>query len=75
LRLARVLVQQAESGSIPSSINQGVLAEIVGTTRPHVNRFMGKLRKAGHIRYNGGTTDVLPSLGAMLHASSNHIRQ
>jgi CRP-like cAMP-binding protein len=35
------------------NLSQEVLAEMVGTTRSHVNFFMNKFRKLGFIDYNG----------------------
>lgn len=35
-------------------INQEILAEMVGTTRPRINYFMNKFRKMGLIDYRGG---------------------
>jgi hypothetical protein len=35
------------------SINQGTLAEMIGTTRSRVSVFMNKFRKLGLISYNG----------------------
>jgi CRP-like cAMP-binding protein len=59
-RLARVLLQltnldktSAEVVEIPI-LSHGVLAEMVGTTRPRVNLFMNRFRKQGFISYDGG---------------------
>jgi CRP-like cAMP-binding protein len=59
-RLARALLLLARYGkqgqpqkTLPR-VSQEMLAEMVGTTRSHVNRFMNKFRKLGFIRYNGG---------------------
>jgi len=55
-RLARVLLQLAESstkgGRIPK-ISQGVLANMVGTTRSRTNFLMNRFRKLGFVGYNG----------------------
>ena len=65
-RLARLLLRLAHYGSedqqmIPSDISQEMLAEMIGTTRTHVNHFMVKFKKLGFITYNGGIK-VNPSL-------------
>ena len=58
-RLARTLLLLANYGKeskpepITIKISQGMLAEIVGTTRSRVNQFMNKFRKLGFIDYNG----------------------
>jgi CRP-like cAMP-binding protein len=58
-RLARVLLLLANFGKegrpepIISSINQEMLAEMVGSTRSRVNFFMNKFRNLGFIAYNG----------------------
>jgi CRP/FNR family transcriptional regulator, cyclic AMP receptor protein len=56
-RLARVLLQLArlsrKGGRIPK-ISQGVLANMVGTTRSRTNFLMNRFRKRGFIGYNGG---------------------
>lgn len=54
-RLARALLLLAditdENGlqTALAAINQQILAEIVGTTRPRVSHFLGKFRRQGHI--------------------------
>jgi CRP/FNR family transcriptional regulator, cyclic AMP receptor protein len=59
-RLARVLLMQGvlaqKSKSGPSTLrfSQATLAEMIGTTRPRVSRFMNDFREKGYIRYNGG---------------------
>lgn len=60
-RLARALLKLARFGKddvtpdvhIPS-VNQEILAELIGTTRPRVNHFMNKFRRLGLIDYNDG---------------------
>lgn len=61
-RLARTLLllaryRDGETGSkqLPK-ISQDTLAEMVGTTRPHINFFMNKFRDLGLIDYNGVIT-------------------
>jgi CRP-like cAMP-binding protein len=59
-RLARVLLLLARYGKdgqperVVPKISHETLAEMVGTTRPHISRFMNKFRKLGFIHYNGG---------------------
>ena len=59
-RLARILLLLARYGKegrperIVPKITHDVLAQMVGTTRPHISRFMNKFRKLGFIKYNGG---------------------
>jgi CRP/FNR family transcriptional regulator, cyclic AMP receptor protein len=58
-RLARALLRLARYGQhrdheirIPK-VSQQTLAEMIGTTRTHVNHFMNKFRRLGFIDYNG----------------------
>jgi CRP-like cAMP-binding protein len=66
-RLARLLLLLANFGKesqpepIINGVTQVMLAEMVGTTRSHVNRFMNKFRDLGFISYNG-KLEVHPSL-------------
>jgi CRP/FNR family transcriptional regulator, cyclic AMP receptor protein len=59
-RLARTLLllarygKQGEAQKILPKVTQGMLAEMIGTTRSRVNFFMNKFRKLGFIQYNGG---------------------
>jgi CRP/FNR family transcriptional regulator, cyclic AMP receptor protein len=58
-RLARLLLILANYGRDDAqpitdvTLDQGTLAEIVGTTRSRVSLFMNRFRSAGHINYNG----------------------
>ncbi len=58
-RLARVLLlfgditKESKSNS-PLKVSQSTLAEMVGTTRPRVSKFMNDFRKKGLVSYNGG---------------------
>jgi CRP/FNR family cyclic AMP-dependent transcriptional regulator len=58
-RLARLLLLLANFGKegrpepIINGVTQAMLAEMVGTTRSHVNHFMNKFRDLGFIAYNG----------------------
>lgn len=66
-RLARLLLLLANFGKegrpepVINGVTQVMLAEMVGTTRSHVNRFMNKFRDLGFISYNG-KLEVHPSL-------------
>jgi CRP-like cAMP-binding protein len=66
-RLARVLLVLANFGKegrpepVIKGVSQIMLAEMVGTTRSHVNRFMNKFRDLGFVSYNG-RLEVHPSL-------------
>jgi len=61
-RLARILLLLAHFGpdsdteTVPLRINQGSLAQMVGTTRSRVSYFMNKFRKQGLIEYDGNLT-------------------
>ena len=58
-RLARLLLLLANFGKegspqpIDANFDQGMLAEMIGTTRSRVSSFMNKFRKLGFISYNG----------------------
>jgi CRP-like cAMP-binding protein len=67
-RLPRVLVKLSQmherspraNVKLPK-ISHEILAEMVGTTRPRITRFMNKFRKIGLLDYNGALT-VRPDL-------------
>jgi CRP/FNR family transcriptional regulator, cyclic AMP receptor protein len=58
-RLARLLLilanygKEDRSGPIIPKINQATLAEMIGTSRSHLNFFMNKFRERGLIEYDG----------------------
>jgi CRP/FNR family cyclic AMP-dependent transcriptional regulator len=58
-RLARVLLlfgeitKESKSDS-PLKLSQATLAEMVGTTRPRVSKFMNDFKRKGLVSYNGG---------------------
>jgi CRP-like cAMP-binding protein len=52
---------------IIANINQEILAEMVGTTRPRVSHFMNKFRKLGFIDYNGHLEVHSSLLNVLLH--------
>jgi CRP/FNR family transcriptional regulator, cyclic AMP receptor protein len=63
-RLARMLLllshfgRESESETVVAGVNQEHLAQMVGTTRSRINRFMNRFRKRGYIDYSaeGGLT-------------------
>jgi CRP/FNR family transcriptional regulator, cyclic AMP receptor protein len=72
-RLARILLLLAHFGkegkpeSVVPKISQGMLAEMVGTTRSRVSFFMNRFRKLGFIHYNGGLQVHTSLLNVVLH--------
>jgi CRP-like cAMP-binding protein len=58
-RLARILLlfgeitKESKSDS-PLKVSQSTLAQMVGTTRPRVSKFMNDFKKKGLVSYNGG---------------------
>src|SRR6202162_2400708 len=58
-RLARVLllfgeITKESKADSPLKVSQSTLAEMVGTTRPRVSKFMNDFKKKGMVSYNGG---------------------
>jgi CRP/FNR family transcriptional regulator, cyclic AMP receptor protein len=72
-RLARLLLILSNYGtegqpeSIAPSINQEMIAEMIGASRSNVNLFMNKFRKLGFIEYNGNIKVNRSLLDAVLH--------
>jgi CRP-like cAMP-binding protein len=72
-RLARLLLILANYGKedrpdpIVPRINQETLAEMIGTSRTHVNFFMNKFRQLGLIEYNGDIKVNRSLLNMLLH--------
>jgi CRP/FNR family cyclic AMP-dependent transcriptional regulator len=72
-RLARTLLLLARYGKkskaqrILRKVSQGMLAEMIGTTRTRVNFFMNKFKKLGFIRYNGEIEIDHSLLSVVLH--------
>jgi CRP/FNR family transcriptional regulator, cyclic AMP receptor protein len=72
-RLARLLLLLANFGKdgepipIDNAINQGTLAEMIGTTRSRVSFFLNKFRKLGLISYNGKLEVHRSLLNAILY--------
>jgi CRP/FNR family cyclic AMP-dependent transcriptional regulator len=57
-RLARVLllfgqISKESKSENPLKVSQSTLAEMVGTTRARVSKFMNEFRKKGFVNYNG----------------------
>ena len=57
-RLARVLllfgeISKESKSENPLKVSQSTLAEMVGTTRARVSKFMNDFRKKGFVNYNG----------------------
>ena len=58
-RLARVLllfgqITKESKPENPLKVSQATLAEMVGTTRARVSKFMSAFKKKGFVQYNGG---------------------
>src|SRR6202162_3189112 len=58
-RLARVLlllgrINKESKPEYPLKVSQSTLAEMVGTTRARVSKFMNAFKKKGFVQYNGG---------------------
>jgi CRP/FNR family cyclic AMP-dependent transcriptional regulator len=72
-RLARTLLRltrygkEEEPQTMLPNVSQGMLAEMIGTTRPRVNFFMSKFRKLGFIGYDGGLHINASLLNVILH--------
>jgi CRP/FNR family transcriptional regulator, cyclic AMP receptor protein len=73
-RLARILLLLAHFGkegkpeSVVPKISQGMLAEMIGTTRSRVSFFMNRFRKLGFVDYGGSGLQVHSSLlNVVLH--------
>lgn len=78
-RLARILLvlaardEQRPSRWVLPNVSQEVIAEMVGTTRPHVNGFMSKFKKLGAIARDGGVLLVNPGLLHMVHDGHDRV--
>jgi CRP-like cAMP-binding protein len=72
-RLARALLLLANFGkegkpeTIIAKVSQEMLAEMIGTTRSRVSKFMNKFRKLGFIKYNGSMEVHSSLLNVVLH--------
>lgn len=61
LRLGRYGYQAGQETCIPR-VSQQTLAEMIGTTRGHVNHFMNKFRRLGFVDYSKGELRIRRSL-------------
>lgn len=72
-RLAHALLLLANFGkegkpeTVIAKISQETLAEMIGTTRSRVSKFMNKFRKMGYIKYNGSLEVHSSLLSVVLH--------
>jgi CRP-like cAMP-binding protein len=72
-RLARTLLLMAQFGdagepqTLIPPVTQEALAEMVGTTRSRVSKFMNRFRKLGYITYNGRIHVHKSLLNVVLH--------
>jgi CRP/FNR family cyclic AMP-dependent transcriptional regulator len=72
-RLARMLLllthvgKEGDSVALIPGITQRTLAEMVGTTRSHVNVFLNRFKKLGFIDYEGGLRVHSSLLSVVLH--------
>jgi CRP-like cAMP-binding protein len=72
-RLARTLLllarygKQGQPQKMLPKVSQGMLAEMIGTTRSRVNFYMNKFRKSGFIQYNGELRINSSLLSVVLH--------
>jgi CRP/FNR family cyclic AMP-dependent transcriptional regulator len=72
-RLARTLLlltrygKEEEPQKMLPNVSQGMLAEMIGTTRGRVNFFMNKFKKLGFINYDGGLHINTSLLNVVLH--------
>jgi len=47
-------INEESKPECPLKVSQSTLAEMVGTTRARVSKFMKQFKKKGFVRYNGG---------------------
>jgi CRP/FNR family cyclic AMP-dependent transcriptional regulator len=72
-RLARALLmlthvgKEGDSVALVPGITQRTLAEMVGTTRSHVNVFLNRFKKLGFIDYEGGLRVHSSLMSVVLH--------
>jgi CRP/FNR family cyclic AMP-dependent transcriptional regulator len=80
-RLARLLLLLANFGKegkpepIVGTFSQQTLAEMIGTTRSRVSKFMNKFRDLGLVRYSGSTIEVHSALLSVLLNDKPQIRR
>jgi CRP/FNR family cyclic AMP-dependent transcriptional regulator len=78
-RLARVLllfgqITKESKPDYPLKVSQSTLAEMVGTTRARVSKFMKRFKEKGFVSYNGGL-QINSCPDHQLPAESPHVRQ
>jgi CRP/FNR family transcriptional regulator, cyclic AMP receptor protein len=79
-RLARLLLLLANFGKegkpepIVGTFSQETLADMIGTTRSRVSKFMNKFRDLGFVRYSGSTIEVHSALLSVLLNDKPQIR-
>jgi CRP-like cAMP-binding protein len=72
-RLARTLLLMAQFGdsgkpaTLIPPVTQEALADMIGTTRSRVSKFMNRFRKLGYITYNGRIHVDKSLLNVVLH--------
>jgi CRP-like cAMP-binding protein len=75
-RLARLLLilarRESEEGPelVIASISQKMLADMLGTSRTHINHFMNKFRQLGSIDYNDRSTINQSQVGMLSRKES-----
>jgi len=79
-RLARVLLLFAQitkesKPESPLKVSQSTLAEMVGTTRARVSKFMSGFRKKGFVSYNGGLQINSPLIISFLHSRPMSVKE
>jgi CRP-like cAMP-binding protein len=47
-------INEGSEPECPLKVSQSTLAEMVGTTRARVSKFMNEFKKKDFVRYNGG---------------------
>ena len=47
-------INEESKPECPLNVSQSTLAEMVGTTRPRVSKFMNEFKRKGLVSYNGG---------------------
>jgi CRP/FNR family transcriptional regulator, cyclic AMP receptor protein len=79
-RLARVLLLFAQitkesKPEYPLKVSQSTLAEMVGTTRARVSKFMSGFRKKGFVSYNGGLQINSPLIISFLQSRPMSVKE
>jgi len=79
-RLARVLLLFAQitkesKPEYPLKVSQSTLAEMVGTTRARVSKFMSGFKKKGFVSYNGGLQINCPLIIGFLQSRPMSVKE